>query len=153
MKSFQIESSKELKEFKEELRKRLQGLLHFMKVDIDKQYSLEEVIYSLKQEIINLKSLNHILLQERQNLFKIHKINQDKIKDLEQSILDLRISNGELCFQVTITQEKMNDLENNLRIKFEKPLTLITNEYKKFSDEITIRDKQMNKVILLNTEG
>ena len=145
---FQIESSRELKEFKEELIKRLVGLLQLVNSDISKNQSLDQVISMLKHEIIGLKSQNNMLCQDRLNLERLHKNDQEKIKDLEQIIEGLRLANSEYFFQITIMQENINGLENDLRMKFEKQLTVIANEYKKFREEIAFKDKQIDNVIL-----
>ena len=147
---FQIESSRELKEFKEELIKRLLGLSQLiMHSDTNKNRSLDEVINLLKQGIKGLKSRINKLYQEKENLEKIHKQDQENIKELRQTIEGFRLANTEFSFKVTIMKEKMDNLENDLRIKFEKPLTLINNEYKKFREEIDAKEKQIGKVILL----
>ena len=145
---FQIESSRELKEFKEDLIKRLLGLLQLMSSDVNKNQSLDQVISMLKHEIIGLKSQNNILFKERQNLERLHKNDQEKIKDLEQIIEGLRLANSEYFFQITIMQENINGLENDLRMKFEKQLIVIINEYQKFREEIASKDKQVNNVII-----
>ena len=147
---FQIESSRELKEFKEDLIKRLLGLSQLiMHSDTNKNRSLDEVINLLKQGIMGLKSRINKLYQEQENLEKIHQKDQKDIKELRQTIEGFRLANTEFSFQVTIMKEKMDNLENDLRIKFEKPLTLINNEYKKFREEINSKEKQIGKVILL----